>query len=304
MEEHVVKSLADYLSLVFANDTPGFYHEVADLKVMYRGQANASWSPIPAAFRSDDDFLNEGFYIREYERQMPEQCAGKTSIEIIIDAQHYGIPTRLLDITSNPLVALYFACLDTSNDAPSDGAVLQFRPSGIFMQDELTCSTVAEYVRRYKNGIHFPQSWKESLARAIARSDFRFSSDADRAVGHFLSGKYLHVFFLPKFTNSRILMQEGAFLLFSTPFVKKKDPGYGDGVFLLPSETPREINQIIDRKYIIPKNEKQTILAQLSRVGISESRLFPDTEHRAKSIVDTIRMVNRNQNARLLSNIS
>lgn len=301
MEEHVVKTLAEYLSLVFAYDTPGFYHEIADLRVMYRGQANAEWDPIPAVFRNDNDFLNESFYIREYERQMPELCAGKTSIEIIIDAQHYGIPTRLLDITSNPLVALYFACLDSNAGAPSDGAVLQFRPSGIFMQDELTCSVTAEYVRRYKNGVHFPPSWKESLIGAIARSDFRFSGDARQAVEHFLSGKYLHVFFLPKFTNSRILMQEGAFLLFSTPFIKKKDPGYGDGMFLLPSETPHEAAQIIDRKYIIPKNEKSTILAQLSRVGINESRLFPDTEHRAKSIVDTIRRVNRSQGARSLN---
>lgn len=294
MRDIVVKSLPDYLEQIFNNRTVGFYHEVADLRVMYRGQANLGWSPLPAAFRSREDFQNEHFYIREYERQMSRECVGKDSMEILIDAQHFGIPTRLLDVTSNPLVALYFACAETGNDGgASDGVVIQFSNMGVFMQYDVACSVYAEYVRRYKDGIHFPEAWKRGLTLAVQQSDSRFSFNAPQAVERMLSDEPMQLFMLPKYTNDRIAAQDGAFLLCSTPFVKKNDPGFGGGVFLYPDEAKDNYERIIACHFVIPKELKEELLSQLDSIGINEARLFPDVEHRAKSIVAAIRRTSR-----------
>ena len=50
-----------------------------------------------------------------------EYC--KTTFELLVKMQHYSLPTRLLDITINPLVALYFACQSKPKD---DGEIIIF----------------------------------------------------------------------------------------------------------------------------------------------------------------------------------
>lgn len=46
----------------------------------------------------------------------------------MINAQHHGVPTRLLDWSTNPLKALYFA-VENPNHDDADGVVYLFSPS-------------------------------------------------------------------------------------------------------------------------------------------------------------------------------
>lgn len=84
----------------------------------YRGQCN-EYAPLPSVFR--DKFMDrEDFLYHELVMRCPEQFKGLTHLDTLVLMQHYGLPTRLLDVTTNPLVALYFACKDYT-EQKSDG---------------------------------------------------------------------------------------------------------------------------------------------------------------------------------------
>lgn len=77
----------------------------------YRGQTD-DWILSPNVFR-DKFYEHESEIFNEIVNKKPSEFSTcRCAFDYLAKMQHYNIPTRLLDITSNPLIALYFALSD------------------------------------------------------------------------------------------------------------------------------------------------------------------------------------------------
>ena len=100
-------------------------------QIYYRGQKNGrkeGWDLLPSFYRERKQNPKIPFYTDKKEEinaiykfveknyDYFKEIDFSDLISIINILQHYGFPTRVLDVTQNPLVALYFALEQVEND--------------------------------------------------------------------------------------------------------------------------------------------------------------------------------------------
>lgn len=279
-----IHNVSDLIDFVKANHLKKF-HNTTNAMTFYRGQSNYEWHLEPAVYRNGK-FQNESIYIKEFERLRPTDFSYDNNFDKLVKMQHYGLPTRLLDITTNPLVALFFAC---QHNFDKDGSFYYFS-TPTFWEDNWAVSFVTDYVFNPETCV------QELLKRASEQNGFPSvfleNSDTVNTIMHTLTVPAHAI--LPRLTNQRILQQSGGFLLFGmsiTGIEVSKNPGTCGRKYIKFSKLDKDQERLlcpIIKKIRIPAEFKKSIVEELDLLNINEGFLFPELEYQAKNIISYI----------------
>lgn len=242
-----------------------FSIEDADYRYFFRGHASTAFNFKPSIYRDTKGVGSEDINFKEAVRKCPTEFPDHMStFEKLVKMQHYELSTRLLDITTNPLVALYFACCGCPSEA---GEVVIFKVprSTIRYFDSDSVSVVSNIARRpdtfkmpdYKTKDEFNES--EEIGYLL--HEIKYEKPQFQNLINPLDLESVFCV-LPKLDNPRIARQAGAFFLFGINGDKTK---------------PAQLTSAPHR-IIINSRGKETILKELASLGVDRSTLFPEID--------------------------
>ncbi|MFX4288303.1 FRG domain-containing protein [Janibacter sp. G349] len=313
-KDEVVVNSVDELNKKIAT----LIEKVPDLELVWRGQRDAEWGihsslwrklldengvqPARKEPKSKQPFPTEDQLI-EAEANILKSARvrwrfdGMSALETFARLQHFGGPTRLIDVTFNPFVATWFA-VESSDEDERDARLFAFATS-----PTLKAGTTPSIPSR----IELDAEWGGRMPAWHSWSDDEARQSVDWGTG---ANRRLWV---PPAYDPRIPAQNAAFLIDGTPLARRNLSPYfnghskdGEKVYwsrddLLESSSiyaktfnperkprPNKHNLAPTFSFRIPAKAKPTIREFLeTRMGFTNAHIYPDiaalAQHLSKS---------------------
>ncbi len=246
-------------------------------RYFYRGCANKNYKLVSGIYRPNEK--DENYYFHELQVRCPNILGNLRYFNKLTYMQHYGTPTRLLDITANPLVALYFAC---EKDFDTDGKVSIFgvKSSDVAFEtsdrvqmlshlqelkkDEQEQLQILSYIYLFKG--KFPKSTNSKYSDLeIERFYYNIQKENNAFEREIVPLDILRpVFVQANQDNPRILKQDGAFIM--------------SALDLNENDSDNKIRKHVIKEIIIPANCKEHIMRELDEICIHKAALFPELD--------------------------
>jgi hypothetical protein len=216
--------------------------------LVFRGLARSSYSHVSSLARLSGEYERvERHLIRNFRKYAHREAPGPTQWDWLSLAQHHGLPTRLLDWTFSPLVALHFATASW----PDEPAVLM----------AVDCE-----------GAHalLPETLREALGREGALvfttemlADCAADLDELDEIGQGCDDPFV-LFFEPPSLDERIVNQAAVLSAFSDPRFQLEEwlDGHPD----------------LWRSWLIPPEVKAEVRERLDQGNVNERVLMPDLD--------------------------
>ncbi len=260
IREEKPKSLPEFLALVENLQTN------IEESLWYRGSGKKSHQLLPSLYRhkkaktSDQrDELERKLMARFRQRSLPYLTRSLTGEwDTLFFMQHYGIPTRLLDWSESPLIALHFALIGAPHKKMANGDLRFKEDASVWILDPVKWNRHALSHQSYTGGALTPGD--EALKGYTPT--------------HTFSGMNNHPVALYGAHNSpRIVAQQGVFTIF--------------GQDAIPMEILYEKNNFPENSLILVTIEHPfiaTMRKSLLSHGTTESVVYPDLEGLALEI--------------------
>jgi hypothetical protein len=256
----------------------GYVKVIYDLQIdddnqrYYRGHSDLKYRLLPSVMRSQQRIDIEDKLFQEMIAANPDEFSDdKTTLDKLVRMQHHALPTRLLDTTSNPLVALYFACCE-HDDKNGEVVIIDVPKTEVRFFDSDTVSCIA-------NLALLTASDRNSIDFNLGQNDFNDSQPIKKLIYRILQEKPFFqpkinpddlkkvISIHPKLNNKRIIAQSGAFLLFGEQ-----------------SDISDNINGFQVCTTRIDKAKKAQVRNDLARLNITRELMYPDIEKVAEDI--------------------